>query len=765
MKPTQLVLRLLCLSALLSQPAHAISFLVNFRGGDPVTALAPTVDDFKIADAAVETGTTVNNINAAFMRTDNLVGTRLSGVSVIPTGVGGLYGSFNTIKGLYNTTQGDNAVPDQKRILDGYFFRGGVDVISTITVDGLAAIPAGQQVKLTLYGVGDSLDAANDRAGTIFVVTHNNVASPELTTSYGDPGTPAVTYTFIKDAADDKIAISYRALANSSGTGAETTGFNGFSITSPNPITGGPVSVTLTPDPIVFGIVGETALKRTAIATATYAGGAPPDLNVSPDLGSIFNVTAGSAFLTIDNDGLITPAAPGTATIRVVYTEAAVGGNRVVNDTVGVTIEEVDTVLLSAGNTDLKVDGTVGAPGQLLTEVTYPTAGTLNVTTNPAVIYTSDKPEILEVTETGKLMPKGPGVAMVTARVRNKTSAPLTVNISAVTPKPLTAKYIYKFNEPDNETVADGSVIKNSVTGGMDATLRGTDAKYLNGRLVLPGGMNEPSNTTVSYVELPTKVLTNLETVDGPAPTAVTVETFISWKGNQQNSRVFDFGSFNTLGTSGQEYFVLTPNGSDAAGVEIGYALNANIGQQNTGITELLPANPENPTHLVITYDSDDGLAKIYLNGERKLTQVIRTQDVLSAIDDASNFLGRSHWMQDPRMAGSYDEFKIYTGIMTDAEALAKFTAGPDTGTAPPTVSSFVITSALYNRVNNEFTLTWNSTPGSKYTIQGASDDLVFDETIRMNIDAAAVGTTTTAVVEDVLRPTFPKRFFRIRRE
>jgi hypothetical protein len=50
----------------------------------------------------------------------------------------------------------------------------------------------------------------------------------------------------------------------------------------------------------------------------------------------------------------------------------------------------------------------------------------------------------------------------------------------------------------------------------------------------------------------------------------------------------------------------------------------------------------------------------------------------LSQIDDVNNWLGRSQFTPDPGFAGTYDEFRIYSAALTDAQIAASFAKGPD---------------------------------------------------------------------------------------
>src|SRR5690606_32250595 len=73
-----------------------------------------------------------------------------------------------------------------------------------------------------------------------------------------------------------------------------------------------------------------------------------------------------------------------------------------------------------------------------------------------------------------------------------------------------------------------------------------------------------------------------------------------------------------------------------------------------------LPLNE--PVHIVVTYNIAAGNARLFINGERVAAGTASLP--LANIPDENVWLGRSNFA-DPRFAGSYDEFRIYNGILT----------------------------------------------------------------------------------------------------
>jgi hypothetical protein len=88
---------------------------------------------------------------------------------------------------------------------------------------------------------------------------------------------------------------------------------------------------------------------------------------------------------------------------------------------------------------------------------------------------------------------------------------------------------------------------------------------------------------------------------------------------------------------------------------------------------------------------------KMYLNGVPVAagTAVIP----LSGIVDTNNWLGRSQFATDPDFIGSYNEFRIYSGLLSDADVAADYAAGPDAVGVDYVLHNYPTTNAL--------TITW----------------------------------------------------------
>ena len=85
----------------------------------------------------------------------------------------------------------------------------------------------------------------------------------------------------------------------------------------------------------------------------------------------------------------------------------------------------------------------------------------------------------------------------------------------------------------------------------------------------------------------------------------------------------------------------------------------------------------------------------------------------LSLVEDVNVWLGRSQW-GDPFFNGSYDEFRIYDGPLSDAEVAASFAAGPNPVPDPgPSLGARSTEAGIE--------LTWPVLNASGYTLQSAN--------------------------------------------
>lgn len=231
----------------------------------------------------------------------------------------------------------------------------------------------------------------------------------------------------------------------------------------------------------------------------------------------------------------------------------------------------------------------------------------------------------------------------------------------------------------------DGSIFTDSV-GGADGVVRGAGASFTGGGLDLPGGGSD----TQAYGDLPNNLIST--------HTAVTVEGWVTVSGNAGNwARIFDFGSTESDGSGGEITGPGNTNGGGTAGLDY-FFLSATIGGDYNsqrievrdedpaggGITTLDDANPYTfgtQFHFAISWEDtgeDASQINYWRNGVQELTDA-GVGSNLGDLNDVNMWLGRSTWLGDANLDGTFDEFRIYDHALSGAEVAASLAAGPNT--------------------------------------------------------------------------------------
>jgi len=226
----------------------------------------------------------------------------------------------------------------------------------------------------------------------------------------------------------------------------------------------------------------------------------------------------------------------------------------------------------------------------------------------------------------------------------------------------LTHRYSFTTNANDSVGTADGIMMNGATNSG--------NALVLNN----PGGSSGvPSSGVGQYMALPENIITGY--------TALTFETWVLY--NPQNvaygdfNRIWDFGNTDTNFNGTSSFFM--DAGSD------NYSYLTRI-VWNSGAYTLWPTPPndrllDSPlwNHVVWTSDPQTGKVKIYLNGavagfDEGVTNVIGALVGTTT----NNWLGRSNWGADTYLSGSFDEFRIYQGVLNQLQVEADYENGPD---------------------------------------------------------------------------------------
>ncbi len=215
--------------------------------------------------------------------------------------------------------------------------------------------------------------------------------------------------------------------------------------------------------------------------------------------------------------------------------------------------------------------------------------------------------------------------------------------------------------------------------GGTTATMIGSAVGFNDGNtaVVMSGAGNSTGSLNLGVNMLPTDV------------PEVTVEMWFTHNGIKNWARLFDFGQNN------QNYFVFTLcQGSDGKDrIEIKKANTTLFATDNS----MTPYAIGTPYHVSITFRAfSDGATEIRWMRRDVTTgaiehagSVIVPNWTIGSITSPNCFIGHSQYTGDHDANATYDEFRVWKGILSDAQLTASVLAGPDA--LPDTGASVIV--------------------------------------------------------------------------
>lgn len=281
-------------------------------------------------------------------------------------------------------------------------------------------------------------------------------------------------------------------------------------------------------------------------------------------------------------------------------------------------------------------------------------------------------------------------------------------------PDGLVLRHRYRFDGQPSDTI-----VKDSVRNADGALVFGSNqAPYTNGVADGSGFSGNGTlqlNGTNGCVLLPPRLVSVLSNF--------TVEAWVTWNGPSSSvwQRLFDFG-ISDHGTNaesiGTNYVIFTPNqgGTELFGFEETTVnpFGTNVDPQALILsgTASFPIGEE--VYLALTYDPLGGSTRLYLNGTL-VASASGTFNPTGRFTDYSDWLGRSQWERDPYFNGSYDEFRIWQGVLSDQQIASHYAVGPD--------QQFTLTRPVLTIERNgaDMILSWPSAGGDAFTLQTSS--------------------------------------------
>ena len=300
----------------------------------------------------------------------------------------------------------------------------------------------------------------------------------------------------------------------------------------------------------------------------------------------------------------------------------------------------------------------------------------VNISTQPDLILTSDNTNVITFAPDQRLETVALGMANLTATWKGFSDS---VAVTVAVPEDIALVHRYGFNEQTNDWIVHDSVGGANgrlFTSGITPTVV-YGAFTGKGEMVLMGGLaSGPLSPASGYAALPPGIISSLS--------EVSIEGWVVWTLFPNYSiyyawqRIFDFG--NLAGSGGVSYLFLTTEalsflktGSPVTRFTIG----TNGINSETPRLDYTNSLLNVTSFVAVTYSPVRGITKLYINGQ--IVSSGQATIPLSSIVDNNNWLGRSQYAADPYFGGRYNEFRIYSGFLSDSDVAADYAAGPDT--------------------------------------------------------------------------------------
>ncbi len=327
-------------------------------------------------------------------------------------------------------------------------------------------------------------------------------------------------------------------------------------------------------------------------------------------------------------------------------------------------------------------------------------AGIISFSANPTTFLPGQEVTLSWSVSAGDSIAISPGVGAVSGATGSVVVIPsgtttytLTDSTSGTTTQATATQFAppvlthrWSFNEGSGTTVLD------SVAGASgNGILRGTTFTRTASQVSLPGG----ASGSAPYIDLPNGIISSLN--------EVTIEGWMTLDGAQTWSRYFDFGSSDQTSSGGAAGELIgpgRPGGNNTAGLEY-LTLSAQSGtntaqrrlafkhsgtEVNVDLTDSTVYGQQ--FHFAVTFNAtgNNGQPQLRYYKDGKLVGQLNTSYRLQTIVDVNNWLGRSQFTGDANVNGSYNEFRLWNGPMTDSGLASSIADGPDT---VPLVASF----------------------------------------------------------------------------
>jgi hypothetical protein len=354
----------------------------------------------------------------------------------------------------------------------------------------------------------------------------------------------------------------------------------------------------------------------------------------------------------------------------------------------------------------------VGRAPQLTVLANYANDTGVDITDTAGIGYSSTDTNVITVSSNGMLRLIAPGTATVTASFSAMTSSITLTNILAPTP---TVIHRYSFN-----IALDYS----DSVGGANGTANGTSISDGTKLILDPSGQG--------YLSFPTNVLAGEQ--------AATIEAWVNVNTAANNSMIWAFGDQNSSTGNGRNGILTTtsPNLRTALfDTDPGFAHEQNA-QRNGNLNGL------SAQHIVGVYDPLIGKVQVYLNSAL-VAQVNAISPLTQSIVNPTFLqLGRSLYNADPYWNGSVDEFRIWSGALSQQQIAVNFASGPNSIVSSP--GSLLAVSLVLPFSNTVVTVAQQAQFTGNFTSIGGVNLFTYGEAgVTISSDNTNIATVTSA--------------------
>jgi Concanavalin A-like lectin/glucanases superfamily len=281
----------------------------------------------------------------------------------------------------------------------------------------------------------------------------------------------------------------------------------------------------------------------------------------------------------------------------------------------------------------------------------------------------SDDPTVCTITPGGVVTAVGAGTTQIHAtNAASGAVASATVSVINLIP---TLQHRYSFTAG---SYAD------SVGGPAYTAIPNGTAQIVNNQLVLDGvaasvtlpGTNEPTS--------PAGILSNY--------VAYSFEAWVSIASNNPaGTWLYMFGDANPINGLARYYTGLEANGANNVVASITQGDPGTTGAQNATYTVSSLDGPTN-TYVAVVEHPYGGFEELFINGRLSAINTNITT-FFSSVQDNFSYLGISTGTNSPFLAGTIDEFRIWSGVLPRTQIIVDNAAGPNTVPASTNLGTF----------------------------------------------------------------------------